>query len=256
VPRISYHFEPVATKIAVRDVYMGRWSEAKARRHFRRVYKWLMRVHLDGDLTFAEKTPHNSLILPFLLSSFPTARLIHIIRDGRDVAASLVQKGWYNHAYKMTGHRDAEGALFGSYARYWVDPAHAEAFENTTDAGRAAWVWRFFTEAILEFAPCMPGDRYLEVRYEDLVRHPDTEAERLIQFLALSDDDANCAALVAAAHTARVSSIGNWRKAFGTEDLASIEQTAGALLAELGYWTARPNRDYEPLVRSGDTPRA
>ena len=94
LPEISYHHEPPATKAAGRHVYEGLWSYRRSRFFFRSVYAWLLRVELDGDLRFCDKTPTNALLIPFLARAFPDAQFIHIIRDGRDASASLYKQPW------------------------------------------------------------------------------------------------------------------------------------------------------------------
>ncbi|MGI8533961.1 MAG: hypothetical protein ACR2LP_03675, partial [Candidatus Limnocylindrales bacterium] len=66
LPEISYHHEPPATKAAGRYVYEESWGSTRARWFYRSVYSWLIRVELDGHLRFCEKTPTNSLLIPFL----------------------------------------------------------------------------------------------------------------------------------------------------------------------------------------------
>ena len=45
-----------------------------------------------GCRTVIDKSPRNSLKLPFLLEIFPEARFIHIIRDGRDATLSIYKE--------------------------------------------------------------------------------------------------------------------------------------------------------------------
>lgn len=45
-----------------------------------------------GKSRFCEKTPANSLRLPFVMKILPDAKVIHITRDGRDVAVSARKK--------------------------------------------------------------------------------------------------------------------------------------------------------------------
>lgn len=42
--------------------------------------------------TVIDKSPRNSLKLPFLLEIFPKARFVHIVRDGRDVTLSIYRE--------------------------------------------------------------------------------------------------------------------------------------------------------------------
>lgn len=44
----------------------------------------------EGASVFVEKTPQNALHLDVLLEHFPGARFLHVIRDPRDVAASML----------------------------------------------------------------------------------------------------------------------------------------------------------------------
>ena len=94
LPEITYHYEPVLTKAAGRYVHEGRWDWKRASRFYRRVYRFLMRLRLDADLRFAEKTPSNSHLVAFLPDAFPDSQFLHIVRDGRDAALSLSKKPW------------------------------------------------------------------------------------------------------------------------------------------------------------------
>jgi hypothetical protein len=237
LPGVSYHHEPVATKTAGRYVYGGEWSEALAGRFFRLVYAWLMRIHLDGDLRFAEKTPSNAFIVRFLARTFPDSRFVHIIRDGRDAALSHARTPWLAERSRDSGKIDTAGYPFGPYARFWVEPARRVEFETTSDLHRAAWAWRRHTEAALEQAAALGPDRYHEIRYETLVRDPVGEAERLSAFLGL-DDAASRSCLIEAASGADASSVGGWRTRLDIEQLTVVQAEAGTLLARLGYTTA------------------
>ena len=62
--------------------------------------------HLDqeGKTIWGDKTPPYVSIVPGLLSLYPDARIIHLVRDGRDVAKSFQSTGWYGPLlYKNTG---------------------------------------------------------------------------------------------------------------------------------------------------------
>jgi hypothetical protein len=45
-----------------------------------------------GKTRFCEKTPANSIRLPFVMQVVPDAKVVHLIRDGRDVVASTRKK--------------------------------------------------------------------------------------------------------------------------------------------------------------------
>jgi hypothetical protein len=234
LPGVSYHHEPVATKTGGRYVYEGRWGDARAARFFRLVYAWLMRIHLDGDLRFAEKTPSNAFIVPFLDRTFPDSRFIHIVRDGRDAALSHARTPWLAERSRGSGRVDTGGYAFGPYARFWVEPSRRAEFESTSDLHRAAWAWRRHTEAALEHGRGLGPERYLEVRYEDLVTSPVQEAERLLAFLCL-DDPRSRSGLTDAVSAADARSIGGWRTQLSIDQIAVVQSEAGSLLMRLGY---------------------
>lgn len=235
VPGISYHFEPVATKAAARYVYEGHWSTGRARLFYRGVYSWLLRVHLDGDLRFAEKTPQNSFVIPFLAGAFPGSRFVHIIRDGRDATISYSKKPWLRGESASAPPRyEPGGYRHGPYARFWVEPERVREFETTGDLHRCAWAWRRFTESVLQAAEGLPVSRYHEVRYEDLIRAPQDESRRLLDFLQIQAP-ASRHALKAAVAEGKPDSIGRWKAELTDGGLREIEGETAGLLNRLGY---------------------
>ena len=210
LPEVSYHHEPVATKAAGRNVYEGTWSYRRSRMFFRGVYAWLLRYQLEGGLRFCEKTPTNAFLLPFLGRAFPDALFVHIIRDGRDVAASHIREPWLRADSALLGRREPGGYLYGPWAPWWVDAADRTAFETGPDELRMSMAWRRYTEAALTDGPALGPDRYLEMRYEALVADPAAEGNRLLDFLHV-EDRASRQAFLAALGRADPRSVGSWR---------------------------------------------
>ena len=101
---------------------------------------------------------------------------MHVIRDGRDVVTSLLERGWLSA--ERSGEDDARLA-FGSHARFWVEPGREDEFARVSDATRAAWAWRRYVTA----AAAVP-ERTVEVRYEQLVTDPAAAADRSPRRLA------------------------------------------------------------------------
>ena len=234
IPEISYHFEPIATKAAARYVYQQKWSKWQSQWFYRNVYAWLMRIHGDGDLRFAEKTPRNCFLIPFLAETFSDAKFIHIIRDGRDSALSLNKKPWFLASQANSGRFEPGGYPYGNYAQFWVEPERITEFESTSDTHRCIWVWKRFTETALEAAQQLPSQSHLELRYEDLVFNPIEEGNRILQFLQI--DSAHSRNLFHQAMTrVRADSVLGWQRGFSPQQLEEIEREAGELLNSLGY---------------------
>ena len=106
-----------------------------------------------GKEFWGDKTPHYILALPKLVSLYPKAKYLYIVRDGRDVALSLFQKGWGpNNAYAA--------------AQQW----HAANNEHQ-----------------LELIRQLERDgRLLYIKYEELLDNPKEECSKIYNFL---DDD-------------------------------------------------------------------
>ena len=104
---------------------------------------------------WAEKDPTYTLHLPFIEELFPDAVYIHLLRDGHDVVASFRDR-W--------GYAAAARAARTEWARY-------------VDAAR-------------ELGRRLPEERFLELRYEELVADPATQGQRLFTFLGESWDPA------------------------------------------------------------------
>jgi len=234
VPEITYHHEPPATKAAGRYVYEDLWSYRRSRWFFRTVYSWLVRVERDGDLRFSEKTPTNIFIMPFLARAFPDAQFVHIIRDGRDAAASHMNKPWLRAEDAGSGEREPGGYLHGPWPKFWVEPDRREEFLATSDARRMAWAWRRYTETGLSQAAVLGPERYHELRYEDLVTEPIEEGERILRFLGIRGE-ASREIFLNACLRADDTSVGTHRSTFYPSEMAEIDAEAGELLRRLGY---------------------
>ena len=155
LPEVTYHHEPPATKAAGRYVYEDLWGYRRSREFYRLVYRWLVRVERDGDLRFAEKTPTNIFLIPFLAQAFPDSQFIHIIRDGRDASSSHMHKPWLRAEDAWSGEREPGGYLHGPWPSFWVEPDRRDEFLHTSDARRMAWAWRRYTEAGLTDGPAL-----------------------------------------------------------------------------------------------------
>jgi len=101
-----------------------------------------------GKFEWIEKTPPHIRFLPWLRARFPDAPIIHLVRDGRDVAESLSRMAWSR-----------------------LD----------RDAHLLRWAWR-----VGRARRQLTGDpRACSLRYEDLVEAPEETVTRLCDFLGL-----------------------------------------------------------------------
>jgi hypothetical protein len=194
-------------------------------REIRHILQLVRNLALTHGLRGVEQNPETSYVLPGALLGYPSATAVHVIRDGRDVVCSLIERGWLRP--DREGADDANQA-YGAHARFWVEPERREEFTRASEATRAAWAWRQYVTA----ARRVPG-RTIELRYESLTADPAGEADRVAQEL-----DADPGPLREAFGKVHADSVGRWRSDLTPEQLADVEAEAGDLLAELGYLNA------------------
>lgn len=204
-----------------------------------------------GASVLLDKEPSNTLHTPLVVEVFPEARFIHLVRDGRDVAASMVaaHEGWA---------RDWAPATVADAARSWRQ--HVAAGRRAGDLGRP----------------------YLEVRYEDLLAEP---VDRLLELFAFAGVDSTRAEGAATAEEFsfdrvsrdgggrsgiawggeisrsgavgepkgfyRKGAAGGWRDEWSTFQQAEFDRVAGDLLVETGYESSRDWWEPTPMARVG-----
>ncbi len=200
---------------------LGRPDEEIAPR-LRTILERVRRLGLARGLRGVEQTPETSFVLPAVLHAYPHAVAVHVIRDGRDVAASLLERGWL--AGDRGGTDDAR-LPFGAHARFWVEPGREAEFAQVSDATRAAWAWRRYVSA----AGAVP-ERTVDVRYEQLVSDPAEAARPVAEWLGRPASE-----VAAAFSEAHETSAGRWRRDLSAEQLVDVEREAGSELVALGY---------------------
>jgi hypothetical protein len=187
----------------------------------------------QGKPRWGDKTPAYMLSVQRIGRTLPESRFIHLIRDGRDV--SLSQR------------------------------ARALNEQPPPPEQAARWVKRIRKSR--DQAMTLKGARYVEARYEDLVREPEETLRRICSFIDLPWDPAMLTyhersaerleemageLRAAGGHSAQAAgyrvanhapttkppdpdNLEAWRRKMPEDDRRSYEAVAGDLLAELGY---------------------
>jgi hypothetical protein len=187
-----------------------------------------------GKPRWGDKTPRYTRKMPLIERTLPEARFVHLIRDGRDVALSLMEVHF--------GPDDVRGAA--ERWTQWIEQArrHGERVRH-----------------------------YLELRYEDLIADPQAILGRICEFVELPWDPAMLdyheraagrldeivrdfdrasggppiPADVRAHQHRHVSQppredrVARWRREMPAADQAAFEEVAGGLLTSLGYPLSR-----------------
>ncbi len=253
-----------ARMIAARGAVEALMREAAARAP----WKNPARVRVIGDKS-VEHYCHGAETLWRL---FPEAKYIHMLRDGRDVVVSEMflrfrhddfeafgagadqarrAKGvWFEGSGGRTAG-DIEGGDTGGRAASATGPAtDVEPLFNEDSLGVLAESWASAVRAGRQ-ASGLFGDRYFEVRYEDLLEGPSPLAA-VLGFLGVGAADEQVSACAGEARFERHSGgrkpgeedprsdlrsgvAGDWRRFFTPRDLEVFREAAGGVLDELGY---------------------
>lgn len=172
-----------------------------------------------------EKTPEHVHELPTLLAWFPSGRAIQTIRDPRAIYVSLRRK---ERAERLT--------LAGRAARRLGPLFEVYAVLNV------ALAWRGVLRLHRQYARRYP-DRYLAVRFEDLVTRPAETARTLSEVLGIAYTDAMLTQVVhnssyaAKGATAGidVTTVDRWREHLSPLARRLFARTVGRELRQLGY---------------------
>jgi hypothetical protein len=188
----------------------------------------------QGVERWAETTPEHLLYISRIKETIPDALIVHVIRDGRDVALS-----WEKLSQIRPFPWDRKRAAMAA-GIYW---------EWIVNQGRQA-------------GRRLGGD-YIEVHYEDLVRKPaevlrylepflehDLDYERITQAAIGSVTEPNTAF-----KNEQRSPICRWKSDLSQADLATLERLVGGTLEELGYELSTKTSSRSELERMRDAYR-
>ena len=116
----------------------------------------------------------------FLAAAYPKMRVVHVVRDPRAIASSMLQQGWWD------GWRGPENWYLGPLPEQW-QKVYLDADRSFVTL--AAIGVAMLLEAMIAARSVHPSDAWLDVRYEDVLDDPRRQYERMLTFLGLKWDD-------------------------------------------------------------------
>ena len=161
-----------------------------------------------GKTRWGDKTPYYALHLDKLITWWPDAKFIHLVRDGRDVALSLFGRKHDFSAYNM----------------YY-----------------AAQYWQKYVDVCREQGGHLAAGQYLEIRYEDILNDKDAAMRMICGFIGEQYPEAAQQSGPAQSEAARnLKSVkkdnqGKWRHALNAWQIRVFESEAGSSLQQSGY---------------------
>jgi hypothetical protein len=111
-----------------------------------------------------------------LAAVFPDARFVHVLRDGRSVANSYVQVRFWQ------GYRGVPGWTFGHLP---AEEQRAWEATNYSWPFLAGLEWKRLMDAFEQSRAEIGPDRWLDLRYEDLVAQPAQATREVLRFTGL-----------------------------------------------------------------------
>jgi hypothetical protein len=181
---------------------------------------YVERLKKKGVVAFGEKTPEHAGHLPVIRRFFPPAKILVLVRDGRDVALSLSRAPWM------------PAGLYGSFV-----------------------IWLYYC-SVLGGAAAGEDPNVYRARYEDVVADPEGEFRGILRFLGLPYERAVAEGWgnregvpereypwkARALEKITPERVGLFRRELTTAQIATLERLGGAALAARGY----------PLVTDGN----
>ena len=237
--------QPGRLQRLVADVVAWRWVrrmpnppqfdavlERVARPELGAVFEAVLSVWAEqqGKACWGDKTPNNLYFWPVIEASFPCAAVVHIVRDGRDVALSQVKAPFGPKTIAMAAER-------------WVE----------------------FVKRIRAIGERFGSNRYVEVRYEDLLARPHATITQVLQLIGqpfdpavlqfhmdarpVDTDPVNDANIQ---RPLQKNNSGKWKSVVMRRKVEVFESIGGAMLEACGYaraTTAVPMSPIEGAMR-------
>lgn len=175
----------------------------------------------QGMQRWAENSPEGMLYLPLIKRLIPNAVFVHILRDGRDVAASLARRRFVR-AFPWEDRHGLIGC--GIY-------------------------WEWIVEYGRRFGQSIPAD-YLEVHFEHLLARPEEALNAIGRFIdhrldygvirntAYGSVAKPNTSFCQEAGSADFNPVGRWKTNFSPDQLLRFERFVGPTLVKLGYQPA------------------
>lgn len=171
-------------------------------------------LRLTGRKRFLSKQTANNRRIELLHKMFPDAYYIHSLRDGRAVASSTLRVPWWNDTYI-----------------WWLGHTAATWEENGGEPIElAAMYWQRGVEEVWRHRDTL-GERFMEIRYEDLTRDTRGVVQKIVHFCRLADSPGFVHLIPETLPNMNY----KWREHLTEAQKIALDESIGDFLAELGY---------------------
>jgi len=172
---------------AIHKILTGCISVEEMSQTFRRKRVVKQMVYKENFLGFAPQ---------FIYHALPDCRILHIYRDGRDSADSLVRSYNVLTDESLMKLRSPEAPLGRKYDHryipWWVEEGKEEEFLSSPPYVRAIWMWKEIVSRCHTFfshPDILASNRVMLLRYEDLVNEPLKYGKSVVEFFGSEMND-------------------------------------------------------------------
>ena len=191
-------------------------------------------VDLRGLERFGDASPDLIYCAEALAEAFPDARIVQVVRDGRDAVAGMLADplvmSWFRPSFVNV---DAEfpNPFFGVES-----DDDREIWPKLTPAGQCSLRWRWSVRLAARLHHSLPSGQLKTIRYEYLLSKPEDALADLSRFVGTSMQAAEIRNEARAARGRSRSRRGPaYETSLTSEDITQIEKIAGEELRRLGY---------------------
>jgi len=191
-------------------------------------------VELRGLERFGDASPDLIYCAEALTDAFPDARIVQVIRDGRDVVACMladpVVMSWFRPSF-VNVDTEFPNPFFGIETE-----EDREAWPQLSPPARCALRWRWSVRLAAGLHHGLPAGQLKTLRYEHLMSKPDEVLSDLSKFVGVTVAAAEIRNEARTLRTrGRSRGAPTHQRSLGSQDIAQVEKIAGEELRRLGY---------------------
>jgi hypothetical protein len=175
---------------------------------------------------YGDASPDLMYCAETLVDAFTDAKLVQIVRDGRDVVAAMLADN-QSLAWFKPGMANVETEFPNPFFGIETEQDLA-SWPDLTLAGKCALRWRGSVRAMARLRSTMSAGQLTTLRYEDLIRHPAATAAALSDFVG---DAVGPVVVPGPADPVP----GAWQRQLTSAQVTEIESVAGPDLRRVGY---------------------